>query len=99
MPPKKNRKNEDVNWKPHCASKNLAKEDRNNTKGIIYCTDSKEVLSSLPSSHFWKKKLEAAKIRGGKIFLEIAESLEPEKDFPNTQYHNICKNYIHTAEL
>ena len=100
MPPKKKRKKEDVDWTPHCASKNLAKEGSNNVKGIIHCTDSKEALSSLPSSQFWKRTLEAAKIRGGKRFLEIAESLKSEKYFPNTQYHNRCKKvYTHSGTL
>ena len=100
MPPKKKRKKEDMDRTPHCASKHLAKEDRNNAKGIIYCTNSKETLSSLPLSQSWKMTLEAAKIRGHKSFLEIAESLESEKDFPNTQYHNWCKKvYTHSGTL
>ena len=38
MPPKKKRKEEDVDWKPHCASKKPAKENRNDAKCIIHCT-------------------------------------------------------------
>ena len=100
MPPKKKRKEEDVDWKPHCASKKPAKEDRNNAKCIIHCTDSKEALSSLPSSQFRKRILEAAKIRDDKGVLEIAESLESEEDLPNIQYHNRCRRiYTHSGTL
>ena len=99
MPPKKKR-NEDVDWEPNCASKKPAKENRNNAKCIIRCTDSKEALSLLPSSQFWKRILEAAKIRDGKRVLEIGESLESEEDFPNVVYHNRCRRvYTHSGTL
>ena len=100
MSAKKKRKEEDVDWKQPCASKKPAKEDRNNTKCIIHCTDSKEDLSSLPSSECWKRLLEAAKIRDDKRVLEIAESLESEEDLPNIQYHNRCRRvYTHSGTL
>ena len=65
-----------------------------------YCTDSKGALSSLPSSQFWKRILEAAKIRDDKRVLEISESLEFEEDFPNIQYRNRCRRkYTHSGTL
>ena len=100
MRPKKKRKEEDVDWKPHCASKKPAKEDRNNAKCIIHCIDSKETVSLLPSSQYRKRILEAANIRDGKRVLETAESLESEEDFPKIQYHNKCRTvYTHSGTL
>ena len=49
MPPTKKRKEEDVYWKLHCASKKPAKEDRNNAKCILYRLERSPIFAAIVS--------------------------------------------------
>ena len=66
----------------------------------IDCIDLKETLSLLALSQFWKRIVEAAKIHDDKRYVEIAESLESEEEFPSLQDHNRCRRiYTHSGTL
>ena len=92
MPPKKNQKEKDVGWKPHFAYKKPAKENKNNAKCIVHCTDSKEALSSMPSSQFCKRILEAE-------FWKLPNPWNQKKTSLTSNTITGVEEYIHTVEL